>query len=239
MLSKDSLFDGRLTCYQYQQGYRFSVDSVLLSQFLEISGEKSILDLGTGSGIISLILCYRFHKAVIVALEKQTDLFELAKKNIFANQLGERMKVLHGDFCRINEYAGAESFDYVFCNPPYTKPGSGRVNIHAQSARARHEIDCKLDDVVKAAFFAVKNKGSVALVYPARRAATLISSLVQHKLMPKRLQAIYSYPEDNQAQLVLVEAVKNGGEELQLMPPFFIYIKKNGSYSKEMQRCYA
>lgn len=238
MLTRDSLFNGRLICYQQKSGYRFAVDSVLVAHFLQVGKGQRVLDLGTGSGVISLIAAYRFRDISIIGLEKQAELFQLALKNSTENNMDDRFSVLRGDLCAINTCVDAESFDCVISNPPYTKPGTGRVNNQSQSARARHEIDCTLADVVKAAFFAVKNRGSAVFVYPARRAAVLVAELVRQNLMPKRIQPVYSYPEDNQARLVLVEAVKNGGEELHLMPPFFIYTAKDGPYTSAMQALY-
>lgn len=211
---------------------------MLAAHFLKVSQGQRVLDLGTGSGIISLIVAHRSKGTLLVGIEKQAELFDLATKNVSSNRLESRITVLQGDLRVIKTIVEPESFDGVISNPPYTKPGSGRINKGSQSARARHEIDCTLEDVVRAAFFAVKNKGSVVFVYPARRAAILISALVRQNLMPKKLQPVYSYPEDTQARLVLVEAVKNGGEELHLMPPFFIYSNKNGSYTPEMQALY-
>jgi tRNA1Val (adenine37-N6)-methyltransferase len=128
--------------------------------------------------------------------------------------------------------------DLVVCNPPYRKSSSGRISSVDQRARARHEIDASLADIVDAASFAVKNRGRIVFVYPAERAMTLISLLKKRRLEPKRLQPVYSYPESANASLVLVEAIKNGGEEVQLLAPFYIYSEQNGPYSSQMQELY-
>jgi len=131
-----------------------------------------------------------------------------------------------------------ESYDLVISNPPYRRPGSGRINRENECALARHELAANLNAVVLAAAFCVKNRGHLVCIYPADRLATLISVMYEHRLVPKRLQPVYSYPEDDRARLVLVDAVKNGGEGLQLLPPMYIYAYPNGPYSREMEQLY-
>lgn len=238
-LSEDTLYDGTLICRQYLDGYRFSVDSILAAHFCRISGRMRVLDLGCGSGIIGLILA-RLHPDVgIVGLELQQDLADLAVENVHANGLFSSLQIICGDVCRVGKFVRAESFDLVVCNPPYRKCGSGRINQTDEAAIARHELKAGLDDMLAAAGFSVKNKGQVVFVYPAVRLASLIAGMQQHALAPRRLQPVYSYPEADQATLVLVEAIKNGGEGCQLLPPMYIYAAKNKGYSAEMKKLYA
>lgn len=238
-LTSDTLFNGRLICRQHREGYRFSVDSMLVAHFCRPGkASRRVLDLGTGSGIISLILAYRHPGLDVIGLEIQTKLADLAADNARANNFAERVEIINGDLRYIKRLVQAESFDLVVSNPPYGTPGRGRVNPLTERARARHEIDAELDDIVKAASFGVKNRGTAVFVYPAVRATRLLVSLQKFKFSPKKLQAVYSYPEDDRARLVLVEAVKNGGEELRILPPFYIYSAKNGAYSEEMQKIY-
>ena len=131
-----------------------------------------------------------------------------------------------------------ESFDLVVSNPPYRRPGSGRINREDECAIARHELTADLASIISAAAFCVKNRGAVVCIYPADRLATLIAAMQDQRLVPKRLQPVYSYPEDDRARLVMVEAVKNGGEGVHLLPPFYIYQHPNGPYSPEMAKLY-
>jgi tRNA1(Val) A37 N6-methylase TrmN6 len=131
-----------------------------------------------------------------------------------------------------------ETFDLVVCNPPYGKKDSGRLNQDDQAARARHELYGGIDDFVRAAAYAVKNRGRAVFVYPARRTNTLLAALHARRLTPKRLQPVYSYPGAENACLVLIEAVKNGGEQIEILAPFFIYARKNGDYAPAMQALY-
>ncbi len=237
-LTEDTLYGGRLVCRQYKQGYRFSIDAVLAAHFCRPGRTDRILDLGAGSGIIGLILAFRHPAVSVTGLEFQPDLARLARDNADRNNLGRRLTIIEGDLRDNSGLLPAESFDLVVGNPPYRRPGQGRVSPDDQRARARHEIDATLDDVVRAAALSVKNRGPVVFVYPAARTAALFASLKNRGLEPKRLQPVYSYPGDRQARLILVEALKNGGEGLQIMAPFFIYTEKNGHYSAEMQKLY-
>ncbi len=238
-LSDDSLFNGALICRQYLDGYRFSVDSILAAHFCRISGSMRVLDLGCGSGIIGLILA-RLHPDIrLVGLELQQDLADLAVKNVQANGFSSNFQIICGDVRRVGKFVQAESFDLVVCNPPYGKCGSGRINQTNEAAIARHELKANLDDMLSAAAFGVRNRGTVVFVYPAVRLAGLVAGMHKHALITKRLRPVYSYPEADQAALVLVEAVKNGGEGCQLLSPMYIYSGKHKGYSPEMEKLYA
>jgi len=236
-ITEDTLFFGRLHCAQYADGYRFSVDSVLLAHFVRPRSETRVLDLGAGCGVISLILSYRYPAVKITALEYQSRLASLISRNIETNKLAGRVTLLQGDMRRIHSLLPPESFDWVVCNPPYGKIHSGRINPADEPALCRHEITAGLDDVIHAISYSLKNRGRAACVYPANRGAVLLAALKNASLEPKRMQIIYSYPGGD-GKLVLVEVVKNGGEELLILPPFFIYDGPRGNYSSEMARLY-
>lgn len=237
-LTDDSLFRGLLFCRQPSRGYRFSVDSVLAAHFATPGADDWVLDLGCGSGVIGLILAHRFPSLTLTGLEVQADLAALARDNVRANGFHDRCTIVHGDVRAMNGLVSPESMELVVCNPPYRKCTSGRHNGHDQVARARHELDGTVDDFIRAAAFAVKNRGRVVFVYPAARCASLVAALVGHRLVPKRLQPVYSYPEANAACLVLLESRKNGGEGLDILSPFYIYRQKNGPYTLAMERLY-
>ena len=148
------------------------------------------------------------------------------------------MQVIQGDLCRIRSLLPPESFDKVVCNPPYGKLTTGRRNPGPEESIARHEVKAELADIVSAVFYSLKNRGRGYIIYPANRAAVLLAALKQKKLEPKKLQIIYSYP-GGEGKLVLVEVVKNGGEELAILPPFFVYQEPGGKYSAEMGRLYS
>lgn len=234
-LSQDTLFRGRLVCWQYRNGYRFSVDAILLAHFIH-PNKHSIIDLGAGSGVISLILSYRNPSVNITCLELQDSLCKLIRTNIEANCLRDRLTLVQGDLKKMGSVSPG-SYDYVVCNPPYYKLGTGRKNPGSEQSIARHEVAADQKDVIAACNYAVKTKGKVALIYPAERAASLLANLKISGLEPKRIQAVYPYP-GTQATHVLVESVRCGGEELAILEPFYIYKCQDGDYSPEMQALY-
>jgi tRNA1(Val) A37 N6-methylase TrmN6 len=234
----DALFNGRLRCRQRSRGYRFSLDAVLLGNFISIRPAEKILDLGCGSSIVSLILAYRWPSCELTGLEVQPDLVKLARENVAQNKWEERITILHGDLRQIDKIITAGQFDWVVSNPPYRKTGTGRMNIEPEQLVARHETMADIVTVVKAADWALKNRGRAACIYPAARGATLLYELKKQGLEPKKMQAVYSYP-GSPAALLLIEAVKGGGEELTILPPFYVYREPAGEYSPEMAACYS
>ena len=240
-VSCDTLFDGSLHCLQHRSGYRFSVDAILAAHFSPPSPGAALLDLGSGSGVIALIGLYRWQERItsVSCLELQQGLADLASRNMVMNGYAEKMKVVQGDLRHILDFFPAETFSQVICNPPFYKKNSGRPCQDQESFVARHQVHCTLPEVVGAAAAVVKNRGKVVFIYPATGMNALLVALHQHHLVPKRLQTIYSYPDGAApARLILVEAVKNGGEGMQLLAPFYIYERRLGAYSKGMQRLY-
>ncbi len=236
--TEDTLFDGRIRCRQHRRGYRFSVDAVLLGNFIQPGPGDRILDLGCGCGIISLILAYRWPKVSITGLEIQPGLTSLAKKNVALNNWQECIEIVSGDLKEIGKHIEAGSFDWVVSNPPYRRPGSGRINLGDEQAFARHEQLADLAEVTKAADWAVKKKGRVDFIYPASRGAAVISELKNAGLEPKKMLSVFSYP-GSKASLLIIEAVKQGGEEMIILPPLYVYQERDGEYSHEMAGYYS
>lgn len=232
LITPDTLRGGRLYCGQYRQGYRFSIDAILLAHFSQARPQTMLLDLGAGSGVIGLLASFLCPTATVTCYELQDSLVGLINYNIRKNRLGGRVKVGQGD---VRTRAGlvAETMDLVLCNPPYGKLKTGRLNPDSEQAIARHELQGEVGDFVKAAAFAVKNRGRVALVYPVRRLPHLFACLASARLAAKRLRLVHSYPGAG-AKLALLEAVKNGGEELQVLSPLFIYEEQGGAYGVEV-----
>lgn len=232
----DSLFNGEIRLIQQKTGYRFSIDAVLLAHFPQIKSGDIVLDLGCGCGVISSILAYRHSRIRIYGIELQEELFQLAKRNFFLNGYEDRVTAIHGDLSTPRDILPVSFADWVVCNPPYRKLNSGRKNPNEQKSLARHEIAISLSGLMEAAGYFLKPHGRAALIYPACRAGSLLNTLSRLRLEPKRLQIVYSDPE-SEGGFVLVEAIKGGGEELKIMPPFFIY-DRCGEYTPEMQALY-
>jgi tRNA1Val (adenine37-N6)-methyltransferase len=236
-LTCDSLFNGRLTCCQHRTGYRFSVDAVLLAHFFTPRPTENILDLGTGCGIMPLLLAYRWPELRLTGLEIQPDLAALARQNVEANGYAERITIRQGDLREIKTIFQPGEYQRILCNPPYHQVMDGRQNPDPEQAAARHEISADLEAVVGAAGWLLHKGGRADLVFPATRLAGLLAALKRHALEPKRLQMVHSYP-GGLGKLVLLEAQKGAGEKLAVLPPFFIYRVRDGEYSVEMARCY-
>lgn len=240
-ISYDTLFDGDLICMQHSKGYRFSIDSVVLAHYLNVQQDARILDLGTGCGVISLILLYRYQTIVreVCGIEIQPGLAELAEQNLQSNRFLKGGRVMCGDIKNIATLVEAESYDKVIFNPPFFLPGAGRKHKIEEANLARHQVLASLQDFLSAATFAVKNRGGVYFIYPAEQICECISSAKSNNLEVKKIQFVYSYPHDSHsARLVLVYCLKNGGTGTEIQPPFYVYSEKNGGYSKEMQNLY-
>ncbi|OGQ85424.1 MAG: hypothetical protein A2512_00275 [Deltaproteobacteria bacterium RIFOXYD12_FULL_56_24] len=236
--SEEPLFGGKLRCLQPRQGYRFSVDAVLLAHFLAPEPEARILDLGAGCGVISLILAHRHPTVRLAALEVQRRLAEVSRRNVALNGLAGRVTVVEGDCRRIATLLAKGSFDWVAANPPYHPTGSGRYHPASERSKARHEIFGGISEMAQAAAFALKSGGRAAFVYPAARQATLLDALRENGLTPRRLRLVHPWP-GAEARLVLAEAVKDGGEGLEVLPPLFLRQEKVGADTAEMAAMYA
>jgi tRNA1(Val) A37 N6-methylase TrmN6 len=212
----DEFLDGRLSLIQSARGYRFSIDAVLLSRFVTIKRGDVVVDLGAGCGIISLILLLEKPVGFAIALELQESLADQAVRNACLNKVTDRMGVLLADLRR--QPFRRPVADVVVCNPPYRRPGSGRVNPDRERAIARHEVMASLGDILSAAIALVKPKGRIALVYPASRLVDLLVRMRAFDFEPKRMQVVYPSMEE-ESKLVLVEGARGAKGEVKLLPP--------------------
>jgi len=228
----DVLLDGRLTVMQKAKGYRFSLDALLLSHFVRLKKGHRVVDIGTGSGVIALVLAYRFPDAHIIGVEVQEELADMARRNVAVNHLTDRVGISHGDIREIRTMYSPDSFDVAVFNPPYRKLNSGRVNPHRERAIARHEIKGSLSDFMESARILLKDGGAVYAIYPAKRGTELLFQMRRALLEPKKIRMVHSRLSSD-AEFILVEGVKRGGEELTIMAPLFIY-GENRRYSQEM-----
>jgi len=224
--------EGSIIVYQPKKGFRFSIDSILLAHFLNLKPQDLVLEVGAGSGIISLIALKRFPKAKIFALELESIFIECLKRNILENKLQEKLFIIKGDIKTSLFKSGI--FDVIFSNPPYFKSKSGRKSPYEIENIARRDVEFELDEFLKKVSFLLKNKGKFYLVFTALRLAELIYLLKKNKLEPKFLRLVYSYP-GSEAKLVLLLAVKNAKEEIRIFSPLYIYDSPKGNYTKEVK----
>lgn len=230
--SLDVLFDGRLQLFQSRRGYRFSLDALLLAYFATLKGRDRVMDLGTGNGVIPLILAHLHPEVAITGVEYQGAMLERAARNVRLNQLNTRISLCRGDVRAATAMGSAGGFDVVICNPPYRRRASGRISPADEKQIARHEIHGELGDFLGAAAYLLRAKGRVALVYLAGRAVDLVSSMRQAGLEPKRLRMVHSF-SDREASLILVEGVKHGRSGLQVLSPLIVY-RASKEYSDEV-----
>ncbi len=263
MLTLDSIRD--IQIYQSKNGYRFSVDALLLFSFINLPRVKKIADLGSGSGIIGILLAKKYPHAEVILIELQKSLARLAEKNVVLNNLDDRVKVVIADVkefgvkslelsktesrvkspainqtlnSKINsELITPNSFDLIVSNPPFRKVKTGRLSIGDEKAMARHEIMVSLSDIVKSASSLLRHQGRFCAIHIPERLAEIIDIMRGNALQPKRLRFVHSHISSD-AKMVLVEAVKGGRPGLKIESPLVVY-NEDGSFTDEMKEIYS
>jgi tRNA1Val (adenine37-N6)-methyltransferase len=211
----DEFMDGRIRLIQSRKGYRFSIDAILLAQFVTVKSADVIVDLGAGCGIISLLLLQKPVRYVL-ALEIQKNLADQALRNASLNGVADRMGVILADLRQV-PFRKALA-DVVVCNPPFRRPGSGRVNPDLERAVARHEIMASLNDILCAARAVLKPKGRLALIYPAGRLVDLLMRMRAFDFEPKKMRVVYPSMGE-ESKLVLVEGLQGGKGGVKVLSP--------------------
>ena len=233
----DRLQPGGFSLLQARNGYRYSLDPVLLVGFVGPARARRVLDLGTGAGVIPLLLSADDSVAEVVGLELQHGLAERARRNVELNGLADRLRIVEGDLRRIRDLFPVESFDMVISNPPYRRPESGRIAPQDERAAARHELAGGLVDFLAAASYLLCNGGRFAVIYLAERLAELLDGMRAFRLEPKRLRCVHSRAGEA-ARLVLVEGRKCGGPGMVVEPPLHVYRSAGRDYSDEILAFY-
>ena len=231
----DSIRDVRI--YQSKSGYRFSVDPVLLYDFVNLEKLTNIADLGAGTGIIGILLAKKYPCSHVTLIELQGGLVKLAEKNISINNLDSRVDIIK---CDIRELAARKfsrsGFDLVVSNPPFRRCNSGRINVEEEKAVARHEIKLNLSELITAAASLLRSRGRLCIIYHPNRLAELMNTLRKNDIEPKRLRFVHSNIL-SEAKMVLLEAVRGGRPGMRVEKPLYIY-DANGSYTDEMMEIY-
>ena len=214
----------------------FGMDAVLLSGFARVKKGETALDMGTGTGIIPILLSQRTEGKHFTGLEIQAECAEMADRSVKYNCLEDRIQIVEGDIKVAAGIFGAASFDVVTCNPPYMIGQHGLTNPHMPKAIARHEILCTFDDVANQAARVLKDRGRFYLVHRPFRLVELMAALTKYKLEPKRMQLVYPYI-DKEPNMVLIEACKGGNSRIQIERPLVVY-EKPGVYTKDILELY-
>jgi len=225
--------------YQSRKGYRFSIDALLLYAFVDLPVVKRTADLGSGSGIVGILLAKKYPRSQVTLLELQENLVNLAMKNVKQNHLEERVTVVECDIRKLSERGTTDrilsgaSFDLVVSNPPFRKPKTGLISPEGEKAIARHELKLGLPELVSAARFLLRARGRFFLVYHPSRLAELIEILKKNRMEIKRLRFVHSHAA-SEAKMVLVEAVKDGRTGIKVETPMYIY-RHEGDYTEEVR----
>jgi len=219
---------GDLPIIQSKNGYRFSLDAYLLAAFAEEKPGTRVLDIGSGSGVISVLLA-AIKGLCVTGVEVQEDMVEMSLRSIHLAGLDDRIEIVRSD---IKEY-DQHRFDAIVTNPPYRPLATGRINPEKNKALARHEILLDLDTLMKRSYELLGPSGRFYIVYPSRRLPDLVTSMRFYKIEPKRMIFVYS-DMNSGPEICLVSGVKDGGQELRIERPFVIY-SQHGVYTQEMQ----
>jgi len=220
--SCDAILDGRVRVIQPRIGYRFSLDSILLARFVQARKSDRVLELGAGTGVISLVIAALHHPHETVAIEIQPELIAMLRRNAELNRI-ETMRPLAIDLRALPDAeVRAESFDLVVANPPYRASKAGRVSPHEGRRLARSETSATLADFAAAAARCARRGGRAAFVFTADRSAELISILRKQRLEPKRIRFVHPFL-NAPATTILIEARKHGGVEVAVEPPLVLY----------------
>jgi len=228
----DELLGRRVKILQKEKGYRFSVDALLLAHFVRVKKGDLIVDLGTGSGVIAITVAQRKECGHVIAVDIQQELVDMARRSVILNNLEEKVDIRHGDIREIETLFRPRSFDVSIFNPPYRKASSGKLNPDAEKSVARHEIKGTMHDFLKASVYLLRKSGRAYIIYPATRMVELLSSMRTAGVEPKRMRIVHSL-NVSRGEFVLVEGIKNGREELEVLPPLIIY-SEDGRYTEEM-----
>ncbi|WKY48260.1 tRNA1(Val) (adenine(37)-N6)-methyltransferase [Eubacteriaceae bacterium ES3] len=216
----------------------FGMDAVLLSWFStkEIKKNLKILDLGTGTGIIPLLIYGKSQNCLIDGLEIQAALVEMAQRSIKFNGLCEQIRIIQGDLKNINEGILPNTYDVVVSNPPYMRGSGGLKNERQTKTISRHEVACTLEDVIVTSKRVLKDHGRLYLVHRPERLNDIFFLMRQYGLEVKQLQMVHT-KIDKEANLVLIEGRKSGKPGLVVNPPLIVY-NDDGEYSEELRRIY-
>ena len=232
----DDLQRGGLRVIQRADAFRFGTDAVLLADFAAPRRHDRVCDLGTGTGIIPLLLYARENTISADAVEIQPDMADMAARSMAMNGLNEKIRVLPGDLRSIRTLLPHARYDLVTCNPPYGKAGGTLLNPDASKRLARHEESCAIEDVACAAAWLLQNGGRLCCVFPAARMIELSDAMRKYRMAPKRIRMVHSRVE-KAAHLCLMEGMLDARPVLIIEPPLVIY-DENNAYTPELRRIY-
>ena len=223
-----------LKIYQDTDMFNFSLDSILLPNFVTINKKiKNILDIGCGNAVIPLILTQKT-TAKITGVEIQPQVFELAKKSVVYNKLEDRIELINMDICEYAKTLESDIFDVITCNPPFFKLGeNSHLNESPYKIIARHELKLNLDSLFLISKKLLKNNGVISIVHRPERLIEIVEAMKKNNIEPKKIQFVYP-GKNKEANILLIEGSKNGKPGIKILPPLYTH-NVDGSYTEEVQ----
>lgn len=214
---------------QNKKGYRFAIDAVLLANFVRIDKKSDLLEIGTGTGIIPLLIVDNDNINKIKALEIQDGVADMAKRSVAYNNLENKIEIVNID---VNHMNNTDKYDVIISNPPYMKKNDGKISENMIKAISRHEIKLDLDNLLINSYRLLKSGGSLNLIYRSNRYIELINLATRYKFFPKRIRHIYPKP-NSVSNLFMIELIKDKKNETQLLEPLYIFNNEN-HYTEEV-----
>lgn len=221
---------------QDTRGFCFGIDAVLLANFANVKKSDKVIDLGTGTAIIPILIAGKTEAKHIVGLEIQSHMVDMAKRSVLLNKLEHRVEIVEGDLKEGTKIFGLGQFDVVTCNPPYMNQGGGKINSNDAKAISRHEIMCTLEDVIAVTAGLLKYGGRFYMVHRPERLVDILWLMRHYRIEPKKVRFVHP-AAGKRANLLLIEGLKGGNPYLKMLEPLYVY-NDNGEYSDEIHRIY-
>lgn len=234
--SFDDILRGKLKLYQPLEGPRFGVEALLLADFLTLRPRDRVIELGTGTGIVLLLVALRVPGIRLLGLEIQPELVEVAKKNVEVNGFSDRIEIVHGDLRKVEELFPPNSFSVVLGNPPYIPLEGGRLPSGRMRSMAYAEEACTLEEFLKASRYLLSTGGRLYLIYRPFRLVELLFHMRRLKIEPKEIRFVHSKANED-AEFVLVKGVRDGSTSVRVSPPLILY-NEDGSYTDALKKVY-
>lgn len=232
----DDLQRDGMMIIQNSDWFCFGMDAVLLTAFAKVAKGGRVMDLGTGNGVIPLLLSAKTEGEHFEGLEIQDDIADMARRSVRYNCLEQRIHITTGDIKEASSYFEAASFDVVTTNPPYMTCSHGLTNAAGHRAVARHELFCSLEDVVRESAMLLKPGGHFFMVHRPFRLSEIMNTMTRHKLEPKRMRLVYPFV-DREPNMVLIEGIRGGNPRITVEKPLIVYQAVN-EYTQEVQELY-
>ncbi len=226
-----------LKIIQDKEGFCFGIDSILLSDFAKkIKKDTMVLDLGTGTGIIPILLCGKTKLKKVIGIEIQKEVAEMAKRSSILNNLESKFEIINDNILNIKDIFQNQSFDVVITNPPYKKKDTGIINESEKKVISRHEMTANLEDFIKISSDLLKDKGEFYMVHRPERLVDILNLMRENKIEPKVLRMVYSNM-NKEPKLVLIQGIKNAKPFLKVEKNLYIY-DTEGNYTEEILKIY-